>query len=50
MDDLIHHVVQVGRNPEMYEKIASQPLWDDSRNPVIKKEQVKEQIKSLLKL
>jgi len=27
-----------------------QPLWDDSRSPTIKKEQIKEQVKSLLKL
>jgi len=50
MDDLIHHVIQVDNNPEMYKKIMDQPLWDDSRNPIIKKEQIKEQVKSLLKL
>jgi hypothetical protein len=50
MDKLVERVTEIDQDENLYKSFSEQPLWDKSRDPRNKKEELKESVKNLLNL
>lgn len=50
MDQLVQAAIQIDQNEEAYNHLSNQPLWKNPKDPFNKKEEIKDRVKSLLKI